>query len=105
MIPRVERYAVHKLIVALERQDQVKSAKDLYQAETLIEALGAIRPAELASAWQTTWDTSARLREKLESARDRLSEQALKDLNLVLAREDETKETCQMIFGTAARNR
>jgi hypothetical protein len=31
-IPRAERYAVHKLIVSAERQDQVKSTKDTLQA-------------------------------------------------------------------------
>jgi hypothetical protein len=85
-IPRAERYAVHKLIVAVERQDQVKSAKDLHQAETLIDALATRRPVELAAAWQTAWDTGPRWRAKLESARERLSERARSDLNLVLAR-------------------
>jgi hypothetical protein len=72
-ISRMERYAVHKLIVAVERQDQVKSAKDLRQAETLIEALTTKRPVELAAAWQTAWDTSPRWRAKLDSSRERLS--------------------------------
>jgi hypothetical protein len=85
-IPRAERYAVHKLIVAVERQDQVKSAKDLRQAETLIEALTAKRPVELAAAWQTAWDSGPRWRAKLGSARERLSQRARNDLNLVLAR-------------------
>jgi len=51
-IPRAERYAVHKLIVAVERQDQVKAVKDVLQASTLITALAARRPIELAEAWQ-----------------------------------------------------
>jgi hypothetical protein len=38
-IPRAERYAVHELIVAVERTDQAKSAKDIMQAGTLLEAL------------------------------------------------------------------
>ena len=45
-IPRAERYAVHKLMVAVERRDQAKSAKDLLQAAILIEALAAKRPLE-----------------------------------------------------------
>ena len=85
-IPRAERYAVHKLIVAVERQDQVKSAKDLHQAETLIDALATKRPVELAAAWQTAWDTGPRWRAKLESARERLSQRARSDLDLALAR-------------------
>ncbi len=71
-IPRAERYAVHKLIVAAERKDQVKSTKDVLQASTLIEALATRRPIELARAWQTAWDSGPRWREKLESGRARL---------------------------------
>jgi hypothetical protein len=50
-IPRAERYAVHKLIVSAERQDQAKSAKDTLQAATLIAALATRRPLELAKAY------------------------------------------------------
>jgi hypothetical protein len=71
-IPRAERFAVHKLIVAVERVDQVKSPKDVLQAQTLIEALAVKRPAELAAAWRTAWKTGDRWREKLEAGRDRL---------------------------------
>lgn len=76
-IPRAERYAVHKLIVSAERQDQVKSAKDTLQAATLIEALATRRPLELAKAWQIAWEEGPRWREKLEAGRERLSEDAL----------------------------
>ena len=54
-IPRAERYAVHKLIVAAERRDQIKSAKDVTQAALLIQALAKHRPLELADAWKTAW--------------------------------------------------
>jgi hypothetical protein len=72
-IPRAERYAVHKLIVAVERQDQAKSAKDVLQAETLMEGLAVKRPVELASAWRAAWEVGPRWREKLEAGRERLS--------------------------------
>lgn len=85
-VPRAERFAVHKLIVAVERRDQVKSAKDLLQAETLITALATKRPLELASAWQTAWDSGARWREKLEAGRERLPVNARETLNTVLDR-------------------
>lgn len=71
-IPRAERYAVHKLIVAAERADQVKSAKDIAQAAILIEALAQRRPLELANSWNIAWDSGPRWREKLESGRLRL---------------------------------
>jgi len=85
-IPRAERYAVHKLIVAVERSDQVKSAKDLHQAATLIEVLAVKRPIELASAWQTAWNVGPRWRQKLDAARERLSAPTQKTLESVLER-------------------
>jgi hypothetical protein len=71
-VPRTERYAVHKLIVAVERKDQAKASKDIMQAGTLIAALASKRPLELAEAWQTAWQVGPRWREKLESGRARL---------------------------------
>ena len=73
-VPRVERYAVHKLIVSAERRNQVKSNKDILQAGTLITALATRRPLELAEAWDAAWAEGARWREKLESGRARLTE-------------------------------
>lgn len=78
-IPRAERYAVHKLIVAAERQDQVKAAKDILQAATLIAALAARRPLELAEAWAAAWAIGPRWKQKLEAGRARLPE-ATQDL-------------------------
>lgn len=51
-IPRPERYAVHKLIVAARRHrtSALKAKKDLAQAEILFEVLSEDRPAELAGA-------------------------------------------------------
>jgi hypothetical protein len=63
---------VHKLIVAVERQNQAKSAKDLQQVATLIEALAVKRPLELAAAWQSAWDAGPQWRAKLEAGRERL---------------------------------
>jgi hypothetical protein len=81
-IPRAERYAVHKLIVAVERQDQSKAAKDILQSATLISALAIRRPLELARAW----DGGPRWKEKLEAGRDRLPEAVRTVLADVLAR-------------------
>jgi len=85
-IPRAERYAVHKLIVAVERRDQVKSGKDILQAQTLIEALAVKRPHELAAAWQTAWATGDRWRQKLEAGRARLPAQIRDTLTAVIER-------------------
>jgi hypothetical protein len=85
-IPRAERYAVHKLIVAAERQDQVKAAKDILQAAALIGALVKRRPLELAEAWRDAWGTGPRWKEKLQAGRARLPEAAADSLAGVLKR-------------------
>ena len=71
-VPRAERYAVHKLIVAVERVEQTKAPKDIQQADILIQALAVRRPAELARAWKTAWESGPRWRQKLEAGRERL---------------------------------
>jgi hypothetical protein len=53
-IPRPERYAIHKLIVANRRKtgsDALKSVKDRAQAAFLIRVLAEDRPDELAEAY------------------------------------------------------
>lgn len=54
-IPRPERYAIHKLIVAQRRTGphRGKARKDLAQAEALIEVLAEQRPIELLAAYET----------------------------------------------------
>lgn len=54
-IPRPERYAVHKLIVAQRRTGPGlgKVPKDLAQAEALMRVLVEDRPGELAAAYET----------------------------------------------------
>jgi hypothetical protein len=94
-VPRAERFAVHKLIVSVERQDQVKSAKDVLQASVLIEALQKKRPLELADAWQTAWAAGPRWREKLESGRERLPEGSRVALKDVLERSAASKRRRQ----------
>jgi len=55
-IPRPERFAIHKLIVADRRKadpDRLKARKDRAQAEMLIEILCEERPADLVEAYET----------------------------------------------------
>ena len=85
-VPRAERFAVHKIIVAVERREQAKSAKDLQQASMLIEALSIKRPLELASSWLAAWNTGPRWREKLDAGRERLPEPVRQALDQVLDR-------------------
>lgn len=73
-VPKAERYAVHKLIVAVERQNQAKASKDIAQASSLISALSERRPLELAEAWIDAWQVGRRWQEKLEAGLSRMSQ-------------------------------
>jgi hypothetical protein len=55
-VPRPERFAIHKLIVADRRRDgpdELKARKDRAQAAFLVDALGDERPEDLADAYRT----------------------------------------------------
>lgn len=70
LIPAPERYAVHKLIVASQRQTSAmgfaKRDKDLRQTTQLMEALAAARQLrELADAFAEAWERGERWREAL----------------------------------------
>ena len=78
-IPRPERFAIHKLIVADRRRDgpdSLKAFKDRRQAEFLIEALAEDRPEDLREAYADAMDRGARWRERLESTLKRMPETA-----------------------------
>ena len=83
-IPRAERFAIHKLIVAVERKDQVKSSKDIMQAETLTVALASQRPNELADAFATAWEEGPRWRDKIENGVARLGPEAQEHLKQLI---------------------
>ncbi len=69
-IPRPERYAVHKLIVASERRDAdaAKARKDRAQARWLLEVLAEDRPGELANAVENAQERGAKWRAALDQA-------------------------------------
>jgi hypothetical protein len=70
-LPRPERFAVHKLIVADRRKDgpdSLKARKDRLQAEFLIEALAEDRPDDLREAWEDAVSRGPRWRERLEAS-------------------------------------
>ncbi|MGC1488789.1 MAG: GSU2403 family nucleotidyltransferase fold protein, partial [Albidovulum sp.] len=76
-IPRPERFAIHKLIVADRRRDgpdSLKAVKDRMQAAFLIEVLAEDRPDELAEAYQDALAIGPRWRERLQSSLARLPE-------------------------------
>jgi hypothetical protein len=77
-VPAPERYAVHKLIVAVQRKNDAngmaKARKDAQQAGHLIEALALnSRQADMGFTWMEAWDRGPRWRENLAAGRKRLS--------------------------------
>lgn len=76
-IPRPERYAIHKLIVAVRRLDGVnsqKSQKDRLQAAFLIHVLAQERPDDLAEAYHLALSKGPAWRGALENSLARLAE-------------------------------
>ncbi|MFC5556261.1 nucleotidyltransferase family protein [Methylobacterium iners] len=74
-VPRPERFAIHKLIVADRRRegaDSLKSVKDRLQAAFLIEILAEDRPDDLLEAWETARAAGPRWRERLDASLARL---------------------------------
>ncbi|MGV8987254.1 MAG: GSU2403 family nucleotidyltransferase fold protein [Cypionkella sp.] len=73
-IPRPERYAIHKLIVADRREgrDRIKAEKDRRQARFLIEALAEDRPDDLAEAYADALSKGPNWRERLANTLTRM---------------------------------
>lgn len=69
-IPRPERFAIHKLIVADRRKagpDQAKARKDRGQAAFLIKVLAEDRPDDLREAYSDALSRGPRWRERIEA--------------------------------------
>ncbi|QBK31723.1 nucleotidyltransferase family protein [Roseitalea porphyridii] len=78
-VPRPERFAIHKLIVADRRRggaDRLKSRKDRAQAAFLIAVLSEDRPDELAEAYEDALSRGPRWRERIAASLKRLPETA-----------------------------
>ena len=76
-VPRPERYAIHKLIIADRRRDgagSLKSAKDREQAAFLIEAMAEDRPDDLLQAYATAMEVGPRWREHIGNSLTRMPE-------------------------------
>ncbi|MCP5086337.1 MAG: hypothetical protein GY952_05990 [Rhodobacteraceae bacterium] len=74
-IPRPERYAIHKLIVADRRRegpDAARSRKDRAQSEFLINVLAEDRPGDLLHAWEDARSRGAKWCQRLDSTLERL---------------------------------
>jgi hypothetical protein len=76
-IPRPERFAIHKLIIADRRRDgsgSLKSAKDREQAGFLIETLAEDRPDDLVEAYEAALAVGPRWREHISRSLERMPE-------------------------------
>jgi len=76
-VPRPERYAIHKLIVADRRRDgagSLKASKDREQAAFLIAALAEDRPDDLRRAYAAAMDVGPRWREHIANALKRMQD-------------------------------
>lgn len=78
-VPRPERFAIHKLIVADRRvggPDQLKARKDRAQAEFLVKVLSEDRPDDLAEAYEDALSRGPRWRERIQASLKRMPESA-----------------------------
>ena len=76
-IPRPERFAIHKLIVANRRRrgpDAAKSMKDLKQAEFLLEVLMEDRPGDVVDAYRDAYAMGPKWRDHIQASLERLPE-------------------------------
>ncbi|MCR9073963.1 MAG: GSU2403 family nucleotidyltransferase fold protein [Alphaproteobacteria bacterium] len=67
-LPRPERFAIHKLIVADRRREgpeSLKARKDRLQADLMISVLAEDRPTDLLEAYEDAMDRGPRWRERL----------------------------------------
>ena len=74
-VPRPERYAIHKLIIADRRRDgsgSLKASKDREQAAFLIEALAEDRPDDLSGAYAAALKVGPRWRERIANSLARM---------------------------------
>ena len=77
-VPRPERFAIHKLIVADRRRadDRMKSAKDRAQAAFLIAVLARDRPDDLAEAHEDALSRGPRWRDRITASLSRMPDTA-----------------------------
>jgi hypothetical protein len=78
-MPRPERFAIHKLIVADQRRggpDQLKARKDHAQAKFLVVVLSQDRPDDLAEAYEDALSHGSRWRDRIKASLKRLPETA-----------------------------
>ena len=87
-VPKPERYAVHKLIVAAARHEtSMKATKDLMQAVQIFEACRAQRSFDVTEAWQEAWERGPSWRTHLKQGLSMLRDEDKAILLELLARQ------------------
>lgn len=73
-IPKPDRFAIHKLIVSVERDTSAtaKSNKDIRQANVLIQYYLDNRPDEIAESFQDAWARGPGWRKRIETGLNKL---------------------------------
>lgn len=73
-IPKPDRFAIHKLIVAAERDisQAAKANKDIRQANVLIAHYLEHRPDEIEATWKDAWNRGPGWQKRLEGGVNRL---------------------------------
>ena len=80
VVPSPERYAIHKLIIAPRRRENIaKSSKDIAQAEQLIRACLLRRSFNLFQAWDEAWQRGSNWKKLLKQGAEMLSEDVRND--------------------------
>lgn len=74
-VPAPERYAIHKLIISRRRHETAaaKEAKDIKQAEGLLNVLAEKRPSELKRAWREAYNRGQTWRTLLVESMSKLT--------------------------------
>lgn len=85
-IPRPEKFAIHKLIVAdrrIDGPDSIKARKDLMQAELLVAVLAEDRPTDLLEAYEDALSRGPNWKERINRSlkRSRRAAELLAGLN------------------------
>jgi len=84
-VPTPERFAIHKLIVAILRRSDAngyaKASNDLAQAGSIIQAMAANRRAEdIGFAWIEAWERGTGWQSRLSAGARQLAHEASSDL-------------------------
>lgn len=83
-VPSPYRYAVHKLIVATQRENKAKVGKDLLQASVIINAVLPRHSDDVREAWENAWERGPAWRKALKAGAGMLDEATRRALTVAV---------------------